>query len=272
MPASPPIRTVAVPPPHDGVERGRDRGELTGAPDEPWTRHPARHRTSSQLPLRSRPTSGPHRTRSNSVRPRSSVGRGDRRVTACDANWQHGSGEDGRRSGDGCRAASCGHRASTASPLAPALSGAADALVAVSLAGSLFFSLSPEASREQVLLYLVINMAPFALLAPLIGPAIDRFRLGHRWIAAILFALRAACAAALAFTLLDLSLYFFALALLVAAKASGRRPPGARARARRRARPARRRQLPPRPAERHRRRRRRWRRRRPSSRSRRPRR
>ena len=105
--------------------------------------------------------------------------------------------------------------------VASAMSGAADAIVAVSLAGSLFFSLSPEASREQVLLYLVINMAPFALLAPLVGPAIDHFRLGHRWISAILFALRAACAAALAFTLLDLALYFFALALLVGAKAFG---------------------------------------------------
>ena len=104
---------------------------------------------------------------------------------------------------------------------AQALSGAADALVAVSLAGSLFFSLSPDASREQVLLYLLINMAPFALLAPLIGPAIDRFRFGHRWIAVFLFVLRAICAAALAFALLDLALYFFALALLVSAKASG---------------------------------------------------
>ncbi len=105
--------------------------------------------------------------------------------------------------------------------LATVLSGIADALVAVSLAGSLFFSLSPEASREQVLLYLLINMAPFALLAPLVGPVIDRFRLGHRWIAVVLFALRVAFAAALAFTLLDLALYFFALALLICGKAFG---------------------------------------------------
>jgi predicted MFS family arabinose efflux permease len=105
--------------------------------------------------------------------------------------------------------------------LATILSGIADALVAVSLAGSLFFSLSPEASREQVLLYLLINMAPFALLAPLVGPVIDRFRLGHRWIAVILFAMRVTFAAALAFTLLDLALYFFALALLVCGKAFG---------------------------------------------------
>ena len=75
--------------------------------------------------------------------------------------------------------------------LATVLSGVADALVAMSLAGSLFFSLSPEASRQQVLLYLLINMAPFALLAPLVGPVIDRFRPGHRWIAVILFAVRA---------------------------------------------------------------------------------
>jgi MFS family permease len=105
--------------------------------------------------------------------------------------------------------------------LATVLSGVADALIAVSLAGSLFFSLSPDASRQQVLLYLLINMAPFALLAPLVGPVIDRFRLGHRWIAAILFAIRVACAAALAFTLLDLALYFFALALLICGKAFG---------------------------------------------------
>ena len=40
---------------------------------------------------------------------------------------------------------------------AQALSGAADALVAVSLAGSLFFNISPEASEEQVLLYLTVE-------------------------------------------------------------------------------------------------------------------
>lgn len=105
--------------------------------------------------------------------------------------------------------------------VAQVLSGGADALVAVSLAGSLFFNISPEASEQQVLLYLTINMAPFALLAPLIGPAIDRFEHGHRWIAAALFLLRAVCAVGLAFALLDLAMYFFALALLIFAKASG---------------------------------------------------
>ena len=37
---------------------------------------------------------------------------------------------------------------------------------------------TPPASR--CCFYLLINMAPFTLLAPLIGPAIDRFRFGHR--------------------------------------------------------------------------------------------
>jgi hypothetical protein len=101
------------------------------------------------------------------------------------------------------------------------LSGAADALLAVSLAGSLFFSLSPEASQQQVLLYLLINMAPYVVLAPLIGPAIDRLRRGPGAIATVLFAVRALCAFGLAVSLLDLGLYFFALALLIAAKAYG---------------------------------------------------
>ena len=91
----------------------------------------------------------------------------------------------------------------------------------MSLAGSLFFSLSPEASQQQILLYLVINLAPYMLLAPLVGPAIDRLRHGPRNIAVFLFGLRAVCAAGLALTLLDLGFYFFALALLMGAKATG---------------------------------------------------
>lgn len=105
--------------------------------------------------------------------------------------------------------------------VANTLSHAADTFVAVSLAGSLFFNISADASQEQVLIYLVVNMVPFILLAPLIGPAIDRFGRGHRLIATVLFALRAMGAIAVAFTLLSLALYFFVLSLLVLAKASG---------------------------------------------------
>ncbi|CAN5570019.1 hypothetical protein BH23ACT3_BH23ACT3_09960 [soil metagenome] len=103
---------------------------------------------------------------------------------------------------------------------AHATAAAADAFVTVSLAGSLFFSVSPDASRRQVLTYLIVAMAPFVVLAPLIGPAIDRFRRGHRWIAVVLYVIRAALSLALAFFLFSLFFYVLALGLLVGSKAS----------------------------------------------------
>lgn len=101
------------------------------------------------------------------------------------------------------------------------ISAAADAFVDVSLASSLFFSISADASRDQILLYLVINLVPFTLLAPLIGPAIDRFQGSHRFIATTVFIIRALLAVGLALTLYDLVFYFFALALLIANRATG---------------------------------------------------
>lgn len=58
---------------------------------------------------------------------------------------------------------------------------AADALVAVGLAGTLFFGLPVEQARGQVALYLLITMLPFAVVAPLVGPALDRMRSGRRY-------------------------------------------------------------------------------------------
>lgn len=58
---------------------------------------------------------------------------------------------------------------------------AADALVAVGLAGTLFFGLPVEQARGQVALYLLITMLPFAIIAPLVGPALDRMRSGRRY-------------------------------------------------------------------------------------------
>src|SRR5690349_18609101 len=54
-----------------------------------------------------------------------------------------------------------------------ALNSAGDALVAVALAGTIFFGLDVNKARAQVALYLLVTMAPFALIAPLIGPALD---------------------------------------------------------------------------------------------------
>jgi MFS family permease len=105
--------------------------------------------------------------------------------------------------------------------LAHVIAGAGDAFVTVSLAGSLFFNVSADASRNQIVLYLAVTMAPFALLAPLVAPAIDRYRGAHRSLASLTFLVRAVAAVGLAFTLYELTFYVLALVLLVGSKASG---------------------------------------------------
>jgi hypothetical protein len=57
---------------------------------------------------------------------------------------------------------------------------AGDTLFAVSLAGSLFFSISPTAAKDKVLLYLLLTMGPFAVVAPALSPLIDRSRGARR--------------------------------------------------------------------------------------------
>ncbi|HEX8768191.1 MAG TPA: hypothetical protein VF714_07460, partial [Jatrophihabitans sp.] len=64
------------------------------------------------------------------------------------------------------------------------MSYGADAMVTVALAGTVFFSAPSEAQRGNVLLYLLMTMAPFAIVAPVIGPALDRVQHGRRWVMA----------------------------------------------------------------------------------------
>ena len=61
-----------------------------------------------------------------------------------------------------------------------ALSVIGDGCIAVALAGSIFFSIDPADARWRVALYLVLTIAPFAIVTPLLGPAIDRARGGRR--------------------------------------------------------------------------------------------
>lgn len=60
------------------------------------------------------------------------------------------------------------------------LSTAGDTMVTISLAGSLFFSISPDAAKSRVILYLLLTAAPFAVVAPLMGPLIDRSKGARR--------------------------------------------------------------------------------------------
>lgn len=64
---------------------------------------------------------------------------------------------------------------------AHALGAAGDVLVAIALANSLFFDLDPNDARWRVLLYLALTMAPLAVVAPFIGPVLDRSTGGRRW-------------------------------------------------------------------------------------------
>lgn len=63
-----------------------------------------------------------------------------------------------------------------------AASVAGDTLLAMALAGSMFFNISPSDAKTKVALYLALTMAPFSLVAPLIGPWLDRVRGGRRFV------------------------------------------------------------------------------------------
>ncbi|KAA0107869.1 MFS transporter [Mycolicibacterium sp. P1-5] len=71
---------------------------------------------------------------------------------------------------------------------------AVDAAMAVALANTLFFAAASGESKGKVALYLLITIAPFAVIAPLIGPALDRVQHGRRAALAMSFILRAALA------------------------------------------------------------------------------
>ncbi|MCP9271593.1 MFS transporter [Mycolicibacterium arenosum] len=74
---------------------------------------------------------------------------------------------------------------------------AADSAMAIALADTLFFAAASGESKGKVALYLLITIAPFAVIAPLIGPALDRVQHGRRVALATSFALRTALAVVL---------------------------------------------------------------------------
>ncbi len=103
------------------------------------------------------------------------------------------------------------------------VNAAGDALVSVALAGTLFFSVPSDDARGRVALYLVLTMAPFAIVAPIIGPFLDRFRRGRRWAIGATMAIRAFLCWVMAGAVQDetLSLYPAALLVLVSSRAYG---------------------------------------------------
>ena len=103
--------------------------------------------------------------------------------------------------------------------VAHALSIAGDTMVTVALAGSLFFDISPTAARGRVTLSLILTMAPFAVVAPLLGPALDRVRGGRRLMVVGAAGGRALTCLAMAQVVDNLLLFPAAFSALVLSKA-----------------------------------------------------
>ena len=100
---------------------------------------------------------------------------------------------------------------------------AGDAAVAISLAGTLFFQVPTGEARGQVALFLGLTMLPFAIVAPLIGPFLDRFSHGRRWAIGSTMAIRAFLCWVLGTAVVTDSKWLFpaALGVLIASKAYG---------------------------------------------------
>lgn len=125
-----------------------------------------------------------------------------------------------RRIGAASRADGAGESGLTQVLWVNAMHMAGDAMIAVSLAGTLFFAAATGAQRSNVALYLLVTMAPFTLLAPVIGPALDRVQRGRRWALAACLVGRGLLALVMAGHFHDLGLYPAALGVLVLSKAS----------------------------------------------------
>lgn len=96
-----------------------------------------------------------------------------------------------------------------------------DGAIAVALAGSIFFSIDPADARWRVALYLVLTIAPFAVVTPLLGPAIDRAAGGRRGMIIGSLGLRIVLALMMSQHIDSLLLFPEAFAMLVLQKAYG---------------------------------------------------
>ena len=95
---------------------------------------------------------------------------------------------------------------------------AGDALLTVALADSIFFDVDPNQARWRVGLYLLLTIAPFAVVAPLLGPLMDRVKGGHRYMIIGSAMVRALLMLALVRYVSTLVLYPLAFSMLVMGK------------------------------------------------------
>ncbi|MCM3821889.1 MULTISPECIES: MFS transporter [Streptomyces] len=103
------------------------------------------------------------------------------------------------------------------------VNGAGDVMITVALASTVFFSVPTDEARGRVALYLAVTMLPFTLLAPVVGPLLDRLPHGRRAAMAGSMLARAVLALVLSGAVAtgSLEMYPAALGVLVASKAYG---------------------------------------------------
>jgi len=102
-----------------------------------------------------------------------------------------------------------------------ATSALGDGLVAVALAGTLFFAVPVAAARPRVALYLLLTVAPFAVVAPLLGRLLDGRRGAGRLAVVAALLLRAVLAFLAVPRTQSLLLYPLAFGLLVCSRVHG---------------------------------------------------
>jgi len=100
-------------------------------------------------------------------------------------------------------------------------STATDTLVAIGLAGTLFFEVPSAEARGNVALYLLLTMAPFAVIGPTLGRVLDRAPVATRSILVVAAAGRAVLAVLLFGRLDSLWLFPLAFGVLVLSRVHG---------------------------------------------------
>ncbi|MDX1510096.1 MAG: hypothetical protein R3249_02005, partial [Nitriliruptorales bacterium] len=105
--------------------------------------------------------------------------------------------------------------------LTHATGSAGDTLVAIALAGTLFFSVPSTEARGNVALYLLLTVAPFAIIGPGLGSLLDRFPTAYRTTLMAASSTRTVAALVLIFAYETLWLFPLAFVLLVASRTHG---------------------------------------------------
>src|SRR5262245_31017113 len=98
---------------------------------------------------------------------------------------------------------------------------AGDVLVAIALADTIFFSVPLGEARSKVALYLLLTIAPFAVLSPMIGPWLDRRPGSYRVAIVAAMVGRVALAILLSSRSDQVALYPLAFGLLVLSRVHG---------------------------------------------------